>query len=146
MQLGDLYLNHAETDLFSEEGQPALLLHWHGNRPAAPMILQMFLSTWWMSGQDERKWDTHISPSCLQNLQALVQSQSSALTLALPKTLGWIYTALTPFTAFKAFIMATGQQPRWSYKSSCLLGDRVDRMRRNGTHASHQVASKIFKH
>ena len=33
--------------------QPALLLHWYGNRPAARMILQAFLSTWCITGQYE---------------------------------------------------------------------------------------------
>ena len=79
-----------KSELFSEEGQPALMLHWYGNRPAAPMILQKFLSTWWMSGQDEKR-NTHISPSCLEILWASKLSDES--------TLHW-----RPFTAF-AFLL-----------------------------------------
>ena len=68
VELGDQNLSHQKWTFQWRGSQPALPLHWHGNRPAAPMILQKFLSTWWSSKQDERKRNTHISPSCLQNL------------------------------------------------------------------------------
>ena len=103
VEVGNLKLNHAETDLSSGESQPALLLHWYANRPAGSMILQMVLSTCWISGHHGRKPDTQISTSCHQLVWAVFQSKCSATNAALPKRLGWIYTAFTPFTAFNAF-------------------------------------------
>ena len=50
VEVRDLKLNHAETDLFSGECQPALLLHWNGNRPAAPLILVDKVTVWQETG------------------------------------------------------------------------------------------------
>ena len=104
VEFRDLCFNHADTDRFSEEGQPALLLRWHGNMPAAPMILQILLSSWWIRGRYERKNDTYISLNCLQNVWSVVQSKSLHRL---------IYIAFTPFTAFNVLT------PQWPQGQIC---------------------------
>ena len=90
VEVRDLKLNHAETDLFSGECQPALLLHWNGNRPAAPLILVDKVTVWQETGH------AHFTKLYTKSWGIIV------VTLALPQTLRWIYTAFTPCIAFTA--------------------------------------------
>ena len=93
VELRDLKLNHAETDLFSGECQPALLLHWNGNRPAAPLILVDKITVWQETGP------AHLTKLYTKSWGIIV------VTLALPQTLRWIYTAFTPCIAFTEFLL-----------------------------------------